>query len=151
MRPHRSWPANGLTVKTTSIPENEPFADLRQKLEQLNRLEDEGTATRRSGRSTLDSEALIESLRANFPLNVLLQHDRLRARGRRSLAEVRNGVCSGCHMSLPSGTMLDVRRESALVKCDYCGRFLFLAKDESASPPTPPVKGKSTSRRGSKR
>jgi hypothetical protein len=34
--------------------------------------------TRRSGRSALDSEALIESFRANIPLNVLLQHDRLR-------------------------------------------------------------------------
>ena len=114
-------------MKTTPMPESESFADLRQKLDELNRLEDEKTATRPSGRSTLDSEALIESLRSNIPLNVLLQHDRLRARGKQSVAELRQGVCSGCHMSQPSGTILEVKRESALVKCDYCGRFLFLS------------------------
>jgi predicted nucleic acid-binding Zn-ribbon protein len=114
-------------MKTTPMPESEPFADLRQKLDGLNRLEDERTPAQLSGRSTLDGEALIESLRANVPLNVLLQHDRLRARGKRSVADLRQGVCSGCHMSQPSGTVLEVKRESALVKCDYCGRFLFLA------------------------
>src|SRR3954464_10658448 len=65
-------------MKTTPMPDSEPFAELRLKLDQLNRLEDEGAMTRRSGRSALDSEALIESLRANIPLNVLLQTDRLR-------------------------------------------------------------------------
>ena len=110
---------------------NDYFAETRQRLTELNRLEDEGAVTRRSGRSALDSEVRIESLRANIPLTALLQHDRLRARGRRSVSEVRNGVCSGCHVSLPSGTLLDVKRESALVKCDYCGRFAFLAEEES--------------------
>ena len=130
------------------MPEQEPFANLRQKLEQLNRLENEGAITRRSGRSALDSEALMESLRANLPLNVLLQHDRLRARGRRSVAEVKNGVCSGCHMSLPSGTLSEVKRESTLVKCDYCGRFVFQAEEESAPvPPPAPAKERQSSRR----
>jgi len=112
------------------MPGQEQFADLQQKLEQLNRLEDEGAMTRRSGRSALDSEALLESLRANIPLSVLLQHDRLRARGRQSVAEVRHGVCSGCHMSLPIGTLSEVKRESSIVKCDYCGRFVFLADED---------------------
>lgn len=138
-------------MKTALKPEMEQVADLRQKLEQLNRLEVDGEATRRSGRSTLDSEALIESLRASIPLQVLLQHDRLRARGRQSVAEARHGVCSGCHMSLPSGTMLEVKRVTALAKCDYCGRFLFLAGEEAASPATSPAKEQSTSRRTSKR
>jgi predicted nucleic acid-binding Zn-ribbon protein len=132
------------------MPENEPCTD-RQKLEQLNHLEDESAETRRSGRAALDREALIESLRGSVPLHVLLQHDRLRARGRRSVAEARNGVCSGCHMNLPSGTMLEVKRESSLVKCDYCGRFLFLAKEEAVSPATSPAKEKSTSRRARSR
>lgn len=132
------------------MPGQESFADLRQKLEQLNRLEDDGSMTRRSGRSALDSEALMESLRANMPLNALLQHDRLRARGRRSVAEVKNGVCSGCHMSLPSGTLSEVKRESVLVKCDHCGRFAFLAEEKST--PTPPAtpKERQSSRRPAK-
>lgn len=133
------------------MPGQEQFADLQQKLQQLNRLEDEGAITRRSGRSALDSEALLELLRANIPLNVLVQHDRLRARGRQSVAKVKNGVCSGCHMNLPSGTLSEAKRESALVKCDYCGRFVFVAEEESASEPTVTTpKERQSSRRSTK-
>jgi predicted nucleic acid-binding Zn-ribbon protein len=113
------------------MPGKEQLPDLQQKLKQLNRLEEEGQAIQRAGRSTLDSEALIESLRSNLPLNVLVQHDRLRARGRCSVAEVRRGVCSGCHMSLPVGAVSEIKRQSTLMRCDYCGRFLLLAADES--------------------
>lgn len=133
-------------MKTSPTPENEPFADLQRKLEQLNRLENEGAMTRRSGRSALDSDALIESLRANIPLNMLVQHDRLRARGRQSVASVNHGVCSGCHMSLSSGTLLEVKRESALVKCDHCGRFLFLAEGKAAATSSTTAKPSSRNR-----
>jgi predicted nucleic acid-binding Zn-ribbon protein len=94
---------------------------------------------------------LIESLRANIPLNLLLQHDRLRVRGRRSVASVNHGVCSGCHMSLPSGTIMEVKRESALVKCDYCGRFLLPAEEGTSSSATSPAAEKSPTRRAGKR
>ena len=105
-------------------------ADTRQRLTELNRLEDEGAMLRRSGRSTLGSEALMESLRANLSLKVLGQHDGLRARGRGSVAEVRQAVCSGCKMNLPSATRAEVKRQKTLVLCDHCGRFIFLAMDE---------------------
>ena len=117
------------------MPGKEQLADILQKLEQLNRLEEEGSAVHRVGRSTLDSEALIESLRAHLPLSVLVQHDRLRAKGRRSIAALRRGVCSACHMSLPVGTQSEVKKQSALLRCDYCGRFVFLAEEEAASLP----------------
>jgi predicted nucleic acid-binding Zn-ribbon protein len=133
------------------MPEHEQFADLQQKLEQLNRLEDEGAMTRRSGNSALDSEALLESLRASVPLNVLVQHDRLRARGRQSVAQVKHGVCSGCHMSLPSGTLSETKRRSTIVKCDYCGRFIFVAAEELVSePPVAMPKESQSSRRPTK-
>lgn len=111
--------------------------DTRRRLTELNRLEDERAKPRKSGRSALDSEAQIKSLRANILIPVLLQHDRLRARGWRSVAEVKKGVCSGCHMGLPSGTLLDVQREVMLVKCDHCGRFAFRAEEESVPAPPP--------------
>lgn len=110
------------------MPASEPIADLRQRLEQLNQLEDDGALAKRTGRSALNSEALMESLRANMPVGVLAHHDRLRARGRRSVAEVRHGVCSGCHMSLPTGLQAAVQRESTLLKCETCGRFIFPAE-----------------------
>jgi predicted nucleic acid-binding Zn-ribbon protein len=118
------------------MPASQTIADLRQRLEQLNQLEDDYTLAKKTGRSALNSEALIESLRPNLPLGVLAHHDRLRSRGRRSIAEVRNGVCSGCHMSLPTGSQADVQRESTLLKCETCGRFIFAAA-VSDEPPLP--------------
>ncbi len=113
------------------MPGKERLPDLQRKLEQLNRLEEEANTVQRAGHSTLECEALIESLRSNLPPSVLAQHDRHRARGRCSVAEVRNGVCSGCHMSLPVGAVSEVRRKSTLMRCDYCSRFIFLAANES--------------------
>ncbi|NOS70388.1 MAG: hypothetical protein HOP33_10710 [Verrucomicrobia bacterium] len=118
------------------MPASEPIADLRQRLEQLNQLEDDRTLAKKTGRSALNSEALMESLRANMLLGVLSHHDRLRSRGRRSIAEVRHGVCSGCHMSLPTGLQAEVQRESTLLKCETCGRFILSAAD-AVEPPLP--------------
>jgi predicted nucleic acid-binding Zn-ribbon protein len=109
---------------------NDYVADMRRRLVQLNRLEDQMGASKRRREQSLDDEVLIESLRANLSPNVLLHHDRLRTRGRRSVAEIRHGVCSGCHMALPIGTQAKVKLQTALLKCENCGRFIFLAQDE---------------------
>jgi predicted nucleic acid-binding Zn-ribbon protein len=121
----------------------EPIADLRQQLEQLNQLEDDQAQARRTGRSALNSEALMESLRANMPLGVLSHHDRLRSRGRQSLAEIRHGVCSGCHMTLPTGLQAEVQRQTSLLRCATCGRFIFPSGE--ADEPAPPAKVLTTS------
>jgi predicted nucleic acid-binding Zn-ribbon protein len=132
------------------MPGKEQLAELQQKLEQLNRLEDEGSISRRRGRPALDSEPLLESLRASLPLSVLVQHDRLRARGRRSLAQVRQGVCSGCHMALPIGTLAEVKGESSLVRCNNCERFVFLAKVAQEDAPASAQRSKPLGRRSSR-
>lgn len=41
------------------------------------------------------------------------------------MAKLVNGQCSGCFMSLPSATLLDIRDGSRLVECDNCGRILY--------------------------
>jgi uncharacterized protein len=129
---------------------NDNIIDIRQRLTELNRLEDDGAMVRRSGHSALNSEALMESLRANVPVGVLVQHDRLRSRGRQSIAEVRNGVCSGCHMNLPIGVQAEVQRQSTLLKCGNCGRFIFPVEEEStparptATPKKQPISPRST-------
>ena len=112
------------------------IADTRRQLTELNRLE---------------NEALIESLRASMPLSVLMLHDVLRARGRQSIAEVRHGVCSGCHMGLSTGLQAEVQRQTTIPKCETCGRFLFSAVGTPvpAPPPESPRK-KPVSRRPTK-
>jgi len=41
------------------------------------------------------------------------------------MARLVNGQCSGCFMSLPSATLLDIRNGNRIVECDNCGRILY--------------------------
>ncbi len=41
------------------------------------------------------------------------------------MAKLINGQCSGCFMSLPSATLLDIRSGDRIVECDNCGRILY--------------------------
>ena len=41
------------------------------------------------------------------------------------MAKLINGQCSGCFMSLPSATLLDIRNGGRIVECDNCGRILY--------------------------
>ncbi len=41
------------------------------------------------------------------------------------MARLVNGQCSGCFMSLPSATLLDIRNGDRIVECDNCGRILY--------------------------
>ena len=41
------------------------------------------------------------------------------------MARLVNGQCSGCFMSLPSATLLDIKNGESIVECDNCGRILY--------------------------
>ena len=41
------------------------------------------------------------------------------------MAKLINGQCSGCFMSLPSATLLEIRNGDRIVECDNCGRILY--------------------------
>ena len=41
------------------------------------------------------------------------------------MAKLINDQCSGCFMSLPSATLLDIRSGDRIVECDNCGRILY--------------------------
>jgi hypothetical protein len=131
---------------------NDFIADMQPRLEQLNRLEEQSEESRKRGNGSPGDKALIESLRANISPTVLVHHDRLRSRGRRSVAVVKHGVCSGCHMGLPIGTAAAIRHQTELLECNNCGRYIFLAEDElaPASPPGPATKSSEPKRAAKK-
>ena len=41
------------------------------------------------------------------------------------MAKLVNDQCSGCFMSLPSATLLEIRTGERIVECDNCGRILY--------------------------
>lgn len=131
--------------------------DMVQRLMELAALEERLTTLKRDGQTAASVQALIESLRANIPLGVLIVHDRMRQQGRRCVAEVRHGVCAGCHLTLAVGNVAAVRHGD-LYRCGNCGRYLYLVEDEepveaplastsARSVPTAPAKSASKKRK----
>jgi predicted nucleic acid-binding Zn-ribbon protein len=103
--------------------------DIVSRLLELRALEERLDTFNRSREDTSDVEALIDSLRANIPLSVLLDYDRMRGRGKRSVAAVCHGVCSACHLALGLGNVAALRRGD-LCRCGNCGRYLYLVEEE---------------------
>ena len=68
----------------------------------------------------------IEELRGKIPAQVLAHYDRLMARGKKGVAAVRNQVCTGCHMGLPTGVVMTLMHGTDIQLCDNCGRYLYL-------------------------
>jgi predicted nucleic acid-binding Zn-ribbon protein len=43
----------------------------------------------------------------------------------KALVPLEDGICGGCHMKLPPAVVHDVRKQTEMVTCGYCGRLLF--------------------------
>jgi predicted nucleic acid-binding Zn-ribbon protein len=89
-----------------------------------------------------------ELLRREVPEPILGHYNRLVSRGKKAVAVVRRGVCTGCQMRLPSGIYAKLLRDDDICVCDNCARYLMLAPEEDATAaPITPLVPKRTARR----
>ena len=131
-------------------PVHHYIQDTLQRLIQLNELEDQLETRAKWHEKGESQRALIESLRAHLLPSVLAHHDRIRAKGKHSIAAVHHGVCSGCHMELAIGNLHVLQRGDELRHCGNCGRYVYLAaegdnakKPAAAAKKSPPVPSRS--------
>jgi hypothetical protein len=80
-----------------------------------------------SGVKDKNVEGSLAELRAKIPAQIIAHYDRLVARGKKGLAAVRGQVCSGCHMQVPLGVVMTLKRGEDIQICESCGRYLYLA------------------------
>lgn len=73
-----------------------------------------------------------EELRQRIPAQVLQHYDRLRARGKKGIAYVRNGVCGQCHMQVAVGLLASLHRHDNIYRCENCGAYLLVVKEPPA-------------------
>jgi predicted nucleic acid-binding Zn-ribbon protein len=94
------------------------------------------------------TEAQATELRAKIPQPIFAHYDRLRVRGKKGVAVVRNQVCTGCHMHIPIGQINVLMRGEDIQLCESCGRYLYLpdpaeaevlSQVEPAKPATKPA------------
>jgi predicted nucleic acid-binding Zn-ribbon protein len=100
------------------------------------------------------SEAQAAELRATIPQQIIGHYDRLRIRGKKGVALVRNQVCTGCHMHVPIGQITVLMRGEDVQLCESCGRYLYLpepAEVEAASPEPPKAAQKKATAKPRKR
>lgn len=88
--------------------------------------------------SRKSSQSEIETARKSVPEPILGHYDRLIARGKKGVAVVKNGTCTGCYMRLASGTLQILMRRADIQLCDTCGRYLYLPDvPETPAEPAP--------------
>ena len=68
--------------------------------------------------------------RKAVPKPVQGHFDRLRSRGKKGIAVIRNGTCTGCYIKVALGVMLTLRNETDIQLCGNCGRYLLLPAEE---------------------
>lgn len=85
--------------------------------------------SRRGGRISPDQKLTVKRIRQETPASILAHFDEMLARGRKGVAEVRHGVCSGCYLRLP--TYLLTGSGGELATCETCGAYLAFVHEES--------------------
>jgi len=109
--------------------------ELLQNLIKLQAIEFEETTEKIAGAS-------IAVLRGKIPAQILGQYDRLVARGKKGVTAIRGENCSSCHIHVPIGAIMTLKRGEDIQLCENCGRYLFLPDTTEAQtlPPAAPVK-----------
>ena len=79
------------------------------------------------------------ALRAAIPPSMLHQYERLRARGKKGIAVVRNRVCTNCRMQVPIAVVAALMRGTVSQVCGNCGRYLCLPEADDAQLVQPPT------------
>jgi predicted nucleic acid-binding Zn-ribbon protein len=103
--------------------------DLKQLLQSVLKLQTlEFDETKRDEAAGMEAQKKIAELRLQIPLPILNHYDRLRARGKKCAAAVRNQTCTGCHMQVTKATVLSLLRGHDIQICENCGRYLYLAQ-----------------------
>jgi len=103
-------------------------AHLEQVVREKAAQDEESTAQGRAVQEQLAAaQAAREHLAAAGDPAALQLYERLRSRvGNQPVAEVQQGRCSGCRITLPTMEVARARRGEELVPCPNCGRILYV-------------------------
>jgi predicted nucleic acid-binding Zn-ribbon protein len=96
-----------------------------------------------------NTEERMAALRAKIPKLILDHYDRMGDRGKKGVALVRHQTCSACHMGVPLGQMLNLRKAADVCLCGSCGRYLYLR--EETTPVSSAVPAKKTAAKSSRK
>lgn len=85
-------------------------------------------------RAELDAELKKrQEVFVTLPKNLAATYDRMAQRSRDGIAvaEVKNGACSACFMTLRPQVQLEIKRGDKIITCESCARILYIAPPEA--------------------
>ena len=85
------------------------------------------------------ARATVAELRGKIPAQILGHYDRLVARGKKGVTAVRGENCSSCHIRVPIGAIMTLKRGEDIQLCENCGRYLYLPDTAEVAAPSPVV------------
>lgn len=128
-----------IVEKMTAVEEVDK--ELEDRAEEINTLDSKRKealaafdAEVRKGKAEFDAETVKrEGVFETLPAQLASVYNRLAQRSRDGIAvaEVINGSCSACFMSLRPQRQLEVKRMDSIVTCESCTRILYIANGES--------------------
>jgi predicted nucleic acid-binding Zn-ribbon protein len=92
------------------------------------------------------SEKRVEALRAIIPGPILNRYDHWGDQGKKGVAALRQQVCTGCHLTVPVSTRVELLADRGIPVCNNCGRFLYLQSDVPEHAPKKKVSTKTNTR-----
>ncbi len=106
------------------------FAQEKQTLDELEQ---------RLSTELADLEAQQEVRSAHVDKGLLSRYHSIKAlRKDHALAEIKDGICSGCRLQLPPQLISEVKRAQDLHTCPYCRRMLYWEGQVSVESPSSP-------------
>ncbi|MBW1992703.1 MAG: hypothetical protein JRI59_11485 [Deltaproteobacteria bacterium] len=73
-----------------------------------------------------------QGLREGLPATLLRRYELIsQRRNGTAIAEVRDGVCTGCHMNILPQQFIDLQKGEEILQCPHCQRILFWLGDEA--------------------
>lgn len=110
------------------------------QIEDLGQLTELDASKRRLESGTSEFKKLtLESdcVRVRLPAAILHHYDQRVSKGKRGAARMRNKVCGGCYLSLPSGQLADMLQPDMEIQiCGNCSIFI-LPGDPALQPEAP--------------
>jgi len=74
----------------------------------------------------IDHESIkINKIVENIDEDTLKHYNQLKNRKGMAIAEIMEEKCSGCHMTIPTSLLRELKCDGSIVFCDNCGRILY--------------------------
>ncbi|MFN0079696.1 MAG: hypothetical protein ACKVY0_24800 [Prosthecobacter sp.] len=120
------------------------------QIEDLGQLTELDASKRRLTSGTSEFKKLTvecNHVRERLPAAILHHYDLRISKGKKGAAKMRNKVCGGCFISLPSGQLADMLREDMAVQiCGNCSIFILPGDEPLPVAETPEVTKKAATK-----